>query len=208
VIERQPFVLGVDLDGVCADFIRGLRPIAEEWLGEPPGSLPLAVQYGFPEWKLQRRGTYDDLHRFAVMDRAIFRALPPVPGASEALWRLSDRGVRIRIITHRLYIEGTHEEAVTQTVGWLERHRIPYWDICFIGEKGAVGANLYVDDTDAIIAALRSEGHDAIVFTGPGNLISEAPRANNWQDLERIVLKYVERYESAQSARPDLIAGT
>ena len=27
------FVLGVDLDGVCADFYGGLKPVAAEWLG-------------------------------------------------------------------------------------------------------------------------------------------------------------------------------
>ena len=30
--DELRFVLGVDLDGVCADFIGGLRPIAAEWL--------------------------------------------------------------------------------------------------------------------------------------------------------------------------------
>jgi len=30
---KKQFVLGVDLDGVVADFIGGLRPIAAEWLG-------------------------------------------------------------------------------------------------------------------------------------------------------------------------------
>jgi hypothetical protein len=30
---NRPFVFGVDLDGAYADFYRGLRPIAAEWLG-------------------------------------------------------------------------------------------------------------------------------------------------------------------------------
>jgi hypothetical protein len=30
----RKFVLAVDLDGVCADFYTGLRPIAAEWLGD------------------------------------------------------------------------------------------------------------------------------------------------------------------------------
>ena len=34
-------------------------------------------------------------------------------------WRLSDAGVWIRIITHRLYVNWGHQEAVSDTVAWL-----------------------------------------------------------------------------------------
>ena len=33
VQAERPFFLGVDLDGTCADYYGGLRPIAAEWLG-------------------------------------------------------------------------------------------------------------------------------------------------------------------------------
>ena len=81
------FVLGVDLDGVVADFYAALRPIAAEWLGVPVGSLTPNVSYGLPEWKLPA-GTYDDLHRFAVTQRDLFRKVEPVLGAAPALRRL------------------------------------------------------------------------------------------------------------------------
>lgn len=60
------FVLGVDLDGVVADFYGGLRGIASGFLGVPIETLPEKVKYGLPEWKLKRVGGYDALHRFAV----------------------------------------------------------------------------------------------------------------------------------------------
>jgi uncharacterized protein (TIGR02246 family) len=47
---NRRFVLGVDLDGVCADFYRGLRPIAAEWLGVDVATLPERVSWGLPEW--------------------------------------------------------------------------------------------------------------------------------------------------------------
>ena len=37
---KRRFVFGVDLDGVCADFYHGLRPIAAEWLGVDVATLP------------------------------------------------------------------------------------------------------------------------------------------------------------------------
>ncbi len=45
----KPFVLGVDLDGVCADFYKGIRLIAAEWLGRHIDDLTLEVSYGLEE---------------------------------------------------------------------------------------------------------------------------------------------------------------
>jgi len=59
VKDPSSFVLGVDLDGVVADFIAGLRPIAAEWLGKPVDSLSPEVTFGFPEWNLDPFGGYD-----------------------------------------------------------------------------------------------------------------------------------------------------
>jgi hypothetical protein len=66
------FVLGVDLDGVVANFYAGIRPIAAEWLGVPVESLTASPGYGLEEWNLGAVGTYEDLHRFAVTQRKPF----------------------------------------------------------------------------------------------------------------------------------------
>ena len=145
---RHKFVLGVDLDGVVADFTAGLRPIAAEWLGIEVSQLPSDISYGFPEWCLDEFGGYESLHRYAVKERHLFERLPPLAGAPAVLRKLSARGVRIRIITHRLYIPWFHKQAILQTTEWLERHAIPYWDICFMRDKSAVGADL--DALDAL----------------------------------------------------------
>ena len=76
----------------------------------------------------------------------MFRTMPAIPGAAEALWRLSDAGVWIRIITHRLCVNWGHAIAVADTVAWLDRTGIPYRDICFLGRKPEVEADVYVDD--------------------------------------------------------------
>ena len=64
--------------------------------------------------------------------------MPVVPGAAEALWRLSDAGVWIRLITHRLYANWGHAVAVADTVAWLDEAGIPYRDLCFLGDKPQV----------------------------------------------------------------------
>jgi 5'(3')-deoxyribonucleotidase len=193
-IDDRNFVLGVDLDGVVADFYGGIRPIAAEWLGVPVQSLTASPTYGLDEWKLQAVGSYDDLHRFAVTQRNLFRELVPMPGAAPTLRRLSQRRIRIRIITHRLYIKYFHQEAVQQTVTWLDHHGVPYWDLCFMKDKAAVGAHLYVEDSPGNVESLRADGHPTIVFTNSGNGHIAGPRADSWADVERLVLEAEARW--------------
>ena len=186
---KKQFVLGVDLDGVVADFIGGLKPIAAEWLGVEENELTREISYEFPEWKLNEFGGYDALHRFAVKERDLFKVLPPIEGAPAVLRRLSTKGIRIRIITHRLFIKWFHEEAIQQTVQWLERYGIPYWDLCFMRDKSAVGADLYLEDNPDNITALRNDGHKTIVVINSMNRDLPGPRADNWEEIEKLVLE-------------------
>jgi 5'(3')-deoxyribonucleotidase len=164
--------------------------VAAEWLGVELETLSRDVTYGLPEWKLDRCGDYNDLHRFAVTERDLFRKLTPIYGAPPALRRLAHQHkLRIRIITHRLFIPHFHEDAISQTVKWLDYHGIPYWDLCFMRDKAAVGADIYVEDSPQNVQALRADGHTAIVFTNSTNRGIEGPRANNWDDVERLVLE-------------------
>lgn len=198
----RQFVLGVDLDGVVADFARGLKPIAAEWLGVAESSLTDQISYGFREWGLERAGGYDALHRFAIKDRELFACLPPIPGAPAALRRMSAAGdIRIRIITHRLYIHWFHKEAIRQTTEWLEHHGIPYWDICFMRDKAAVGADLYLEDSPDNIQALRAAGHETIVVVNSTNDHLPGPRAGSWEDIEAMVRERVDRRKAQDSPR-------
>jgi len=197
----RQFVLGVDLDGVVANFYAGLLPIAAEWLGVPAGSLPVEVSYGLTEWGLDAAGGYEDLHRFAVVQRELFRKLEPMPGAAAALRRISQRGMRIRIITHRLFIKYFHEEAVTQTTAWLEHHGIPYWDLCFMKDKAAVGADLYVEDSPENVAALRADGHETIVFRNSTNRQLPPPQAASWAEVADLVAEHHARWQARGESR-------
>lgn len=185
-MTANEFVFGVDLDGVVADYIQGLKPIAAEWLGVPLTSLTDEVSYGFKEWNI---GSYEDLHRFALKERRLFASLPLMEGAAPALRRISACGVRIRIITHRLYIPWFHREAVVQTMEWLEQHGIPYWDLCFMAEKSSVNATVYVEDSPKNISALREAGKEVIVFRNSTNRELAAPEAHDWLEVERWVLE-------------------
>ncbi len=196
-MSERTFVFGVDLDGTCADFYGGLRPIAAEWLGVAVDSLTEQVSWDLPEWGIDRApGGYEALHKFAVTQRNLFRDLRPMPGAPQALRSLSKRGVRIRIITHRLFIKFFHMPAVQQTVEWLDSHDIPYWDLCFMSDKAAVGADLYIEDSPSNVERLRQDGHPTIVFSNSTNRHLPGPRAETWAQVETLVLKELEQWEA------------
>lgn len=193
------FVFGVDLDGVCADFYKGLRPIAAEWLGVDINSLPESVSWGLPEWGIDHApGGYEALHRFAVTQRDLFLNLPPMPGAPQAIRKLSSKDIRIRIITHRFNIKWFHRIAASQTIKWLDKHDIQYWDLCFMQEKSAVGADLYLEDSPKNIIALREAGLSTIVFTNSTNQEIGPPRANNWDEVFDLVMKEKEKWKKGK----------
>ncbi|MDR0550996.1 MAG: 5'-nucleotidase [Spirochaetaceae bacterium] len=188
-MEESGFILGVDLDGVVGDFYGQLRKIAAEWLDKPEEALTKEVSFGLDEWGLEEFGGYERLHRFAVGERGLFREMKPLKHASAVLRKLSMKGIRIRIITHRLFIKHYHKTTIEQTVEWLDSHAIPYWDLCFMQDKGAVGAHVYIDDAPQNVIKLRENGCHTIVFTNSTNRRLPPPRADNWLEVERLVLE-------------------
>jgi 5'-nucleotidase len=187
VATTDELVFGVDLDGVCGDYEGALRGSVARHLGVDPVSLaPQTVMDGYSQWGLDIE-QFEQAHRRAVLEDRIFREMAPLPGVSRALWALSDAGVRIRIITHRLLFNGTHEVSAADTAAWLDRHRIPYRDLCFLGDKPTVGADLYVDDSPTNLHALRAAGRHAIVFDQPYNRDLAGPRATDWAEVHDLV---------------------
>jgi 5'(3')-deoxyribonucleotidase len=195
-MDDSIFIFGVDLDGVVGDFYGAIRKIAAEWLNKPVDSLTTDVSYGLDEWGLSEFGGYDRLHRFAVTQRNIFRDMEPIENAPAVLRKLSNQGIRVRIITHRLFLKYSHRTSITQTVDWLDKYDVPYWDICFMNDKGAVGAHVYIDDAPDNIMSLRKQGCKTIIFTNSTNRALPGPRANSWTDVERMVMESREEWKT------------
>jgi 5'(3')-deoxyribonucleotidase len=185
--RSDQFILGVDLDGVVANHTTRFREIMAEVRGVDADTMPMERSWDFHEWGFGA-DDYARYHRIAVMDHDMFRTMPVIEGAADALWRLSDAGIWIRIITHRLYVHWGHEKAVADTAAWLDIHRIPYRDLCFLGAKPQVEADAYIDDAPHNIAQLRAAGNTVIAFEQPYNReIPGDPRAASWAEVESIV---------------------
>ena len=197
------FVFGVDLDGVVADYTAGFAEFFAAQRGIDPASLPIERSYDFREWGLEP-GEFERYHGTAVIEHRMLAKLPAIEGAAEALWRLSDAGVWIRVITHRLYVNWGHAEAVGDTVQWLDSERIPYRDICFLGNKPEVEADCYVDDAPHNISALRAGGNDVIAFDQPYNRDEADPRARDWLEVEQLVMDRFTEWRGAAGVQPQL----
>jgi 5'-nucleotidase len=181
------FILGVDLDGVCGDYTAAFASVVAADRGVDPAELGPQLTWDFHEWELGGRDGFVDLHRAGVQDHRMFRNMPAIDGVSETLWRLSDAGVWIRIITHRIFINGGHKVAIADTVEWLDIHNIPYRDLCFLGHKPQVEADCYIDDGPHNVDALRAAGNHVIVFDQPYNRHLAGPRATTWAEVEEQV---------------------
>jgi 5'(3')-deoxyribonucleotidase len=195
-MDKSSFIFGVDLDGVVGDFYGIIRNIAAEWLNKPVDALTSEVTYGLKEWGLDEFGGYERLHRFAVTQRNMFNDMKPIENAPAILRKLSNKGIRIRIITHRLFLKYSHNTTIRQTIDWLDNYDIPYWDICFMADKGAVGAHVYIDDAPENINNLRKLGCNTIVFTNSTNRELSGPRANNWFEVEKVVMEALEEWRT------------
>jgi 5'-nucleotidase len=182
------FVLAVDLDGVCADHAAAFARVVAAERGLDPASLEPQRSWNFHEWGLTDED-FDRLHRRAVLEHRMFRDMPVVAGAAEALWRLSDAGVWIRIVTHRLYANWGHAIAVGDTVEWLDRVGIPYRDLCFLGAKPEVEADLYVEDAPHNLVELVDAGNQVVIFDQPYNRDVVGRRARSWIEVEAAVVE-------------------
>ncbi len=183
-------VLGLDLDGVCADYTSGFRDYCVREMGLPSGSFPDPIHYSLARagWPFSSSKDYLTWHRRAVEDGLLSR-LPAYPGVAEALQEISDQHVYIRVVSHRLFLSGLHHQIVCDTAAWLEKNQIPYMSLCFTGLKDSVEATVYVEDSPDQIETLRlTERGDVIVFDQPYNVHVRGKRIRDWRSGVSTVL--------------------
>ena len=196
--SEVPFVFSVDLDGVVFDYEQAMRLFVSQTRGIDPSELPVMTSWSFANsgWPFETDDEFLETHAQAVVEGGLFLTMRPYPQVSEALWRLSDAGIHIRITTARLTKNGTHAAAIADTVRSLDNHNIPFRDLLFTKFKdhalSGVAADaparvLHIDDSPSQLAALQAAGVPTIVMDQPYNQDVPGPRARSWAEVEQLV---------------------
>jgi hypothetical protein len=182
--------VGVDLDGVCYDFVPALRGYIHGRTGRPLDTMPPALTWNFhsEQWGLS---TEEFLMFFAdgINDGRIFRHGEAYPGTAEALRGLSDEGHRVHIVTARR-IPGAEAAAEANTVAWLADHQIPYESLTFSDDKDAVPTNIFIEDRDDNYDVLERAGHFPWLMSRPWNAHHPGRRVGSLGEFAEVVRRF------------------
>lgn len=173
-------VLGLDLDGVCADFCAAFAAV-----GTPIAGRALSV-VDPSAWELEARyGVTTDLVT-AIFDEGtrtgdLYTAAPPIPGRVEAVRRLHADGWEIHVVTAR-GCHGHLDSVVAATEWWLAEHSVPHQHLTVTSDKHLVpGLALLADDTPANVDR-------QIAHHGPGTaVLVDADWNRDRTDLPRVM---------------------
>lgn len=177
--------LGIDLDGVVADFTAGWIDLHRREFGSD------LVPDGVTMW--------DGLHEFAgfasmeefwdwarpnATRRSVFRHLRPLPQSLETIRALAGVGHDVVIISAK------PDWAVPDTLAWLSDHEIPTREVHLTFDKHEVDCDLYLDDAPHVLESLRTLRGDRTVcrFIQPWNRpMDGVVDIGSWQDFQRLV---------------------
>lgn len=182
--------LGIDLDGVVANFDRGWMSRYHAEFGRDPRQVH--VEPGAPEV------VWDGLHRLThfphmeafwdwVHSRHLFRHLDLIPGAREGLATLAADGHQIVILTAK------PDRAIPDTLHWLGDRRLPTREIHFIRAKHRVACDVYLDDSPLVVPKLVEHRPDALVcrMVAPWNEpVPGAVDVSGWSEFVEAVKRH------------------
>lgn len=182
-MSRPRLRLGIDLDGVCADFNVGWTRRYNAAFGTDVAHTEVVAWDGVVG--LTHFEDMDEFWSWARAERpSFFRELPLVPGTWETLRDLAGRRHRIVIITAK------PRWAVADTLGWLAEKELPVDEVHFTFDKAAVPADVYLDDAPTFLRELVANRPDATVcrFVRPWNEpVDGAVDVADWDEFAAVV---------------------
>lgn len=158
--------LGIDLDGVVADFNAGWMKLHADEFGTELQPEMVVTWDG-----LHQLGGFADMRAFWAWakgsdDRAsIFRHLEPYPSAIESLRLLRKRKHAIVIVTTK------PAWARVDTFRWLADHDLPTNEVHLTDRKYEVDCDVYLDDAPHVLEQLVERRPDRLIcrFVRPWN---------------------------------------
>jgi 5'(3')-deoxyribonucleotidase len=183
---REHLRLGIDLDGVVADFNVGWMERYNREFGAQLHHSQVVMWDGLQG--LTHFPTMDAFWEWARSGPAsIFRDLPIFAGARETMERLAN--------DHRVVIVSSKFDwAIPDTLAWLADHRIPAREIHFVWDKTSVPCDVYLEDAPHNLAALVARRSAALVcrMVRPWNRpLAGARDVADWPEFEAAVEEWL-----------------
>ena len=169
--------IGIDIDGVIADYTEGLKKWAKTVF-----EAGFDIEEHCRSYYLTGRGIPGVHGQF--VEAGGFRLLEEIPAAASNLRQLQDQGHLLCLITHRN--PAANPKAAEDTVWWLHQHAIPYHELHLLGGKGHKGnvlCDCYIDDSPVVIEALRRREKKAVIFDNPYNRHCPGARIKSWSEI-------------------------
>jgi len=183
-IVMKKLRLGIDLDGVVADFNQGWVDCYNRDFNTTlhPDDI---VEWDAPLFltDFDHMGKFWDWARDCGNGDSLFRVLPTYPGAVETLHRLAEE--------HHIIIVTTKPDfAIDDTYAWLDQHNVPTAEVHIVDDKTTVNIDLLLDDADHNLQAVTTHRPDVRVcrYIRPWN--SPTPGAHDietWAEFETYV---------------------
>jgi len=149
-------ILGIDIDGVCAEFADSCNFWLAERLDMDP--QPIDRWDWYENYGSEGPRAWREFWRMTEADPDWMGLVPPVPGAAEGVHALEDAGHEVIYVTARnpRYQEATWE--------WLEGEGFVPKHLIHTKDKHLVECDLYLDDSVGNIDSLRENDCNAVLF--------------------------------------------
>lgn len=194
-VAGETLRLGIDLDGVVADFNAGWTRLHNDEFGGALTPDQVTMWDG-----LHRLAGFDDMDQFWAWARSnerrpsIFRHLDLLPDALPTLQDLDASGHRVVVISAK------PDWAVHETMHWLADNEIPTREVHLTFDKHLVECDVYLDDAPGVLSDLVEHHPNATVcrFVRPWNdPIAGAVDVQNWSEFHAIVTEITQSSRDA-----------
>lgn len=178
VCAAEKVTVGIDIDGVIADFNLLLREIASQY-------IPVVDEddsaYKISELKHGNVEVQSKVMEEVYEDHRIPDA-PTVKGAVEKINEIYDKGYKVIILTAR------QDHWYDQTEEWLQKIGLKYHKLIHDKKKGAravkEGIDIFIDDKPENVRDLIEHGVNAYIFDRPWNEGEDVPRIHGWKNVK------------------------